>query len=225
MTSKRSYHEKNIIPLISDKLNNANFVNILEIGPGNGELAEILLERSNIQYYAIDIDDAILKNINSKFPQISIFNCDTLEKIYRSFEHIKFDIILATDVWEHLPKSELYSYTLTICNLLKNNGVMVIQVPNWGCPFTPNTFYAGDLTHCNIFNEYSLRELFLKCGVESEDIELVPFYFPYGLVGFFRNVICGTVILFYKLILVIFGLLHLSICTSNIIIKIKRGIK
>ena len=68
---------------------------VLEIGPGLGILTKYLLDRTNIELYAIDIDKKIVEHLHKTFPQIKdkIVCGDFLEMNFEQLFKNSFSII------------------------------------------------------------------------------------------------------------------------------------
>ena len=219
---KKAYHQRNILPLCQDRCHGQNAPRILEFGPGLGILTGLLLQAfPDAQYHAIDIDPEILKRLDSNHPTINT-HCIERYKDYQETDFDPFDIIVAVDVWEHLPPSELVDYTRRSLALLKPGGRFIAQVPNWGCPSCPNTIFAGDLTHTNRFNEVSARQLLILAGAEESCCRMLPYCFPTTFLGYIRTCFRAIFFLLYRLNLFILGLQQLRILTPNLMMVYTR---
>ncbi len=75
--------DNNIAQKIVSSLQAENVRTVLEIGPGKGILTEILLKRSDIDFYAVEIDTEAANYISTLFPEIN-------EKLFRG-DFLKFD--------------------------------------------------------------------------------------------------------------------------------------
>ena len=54
--------------------------NVLEIGPGTGNLTEFILQKKPKKFYVIEKDESLIKNLNEKFDnKITIINEDILK--------------------------------------------------------------------------------------------------------------------------------------------------
>jgi len=214
---KHAYHEVNILPLIQASCRGKVSPRILEFGPGLGVLAELLLkEYPEAEYHAIDVDGSVLTRLKNEHSQVSTYCLQSIDE-YEKEEFEAFDVIVGLDVWEHLPSRQLEGYTRRSIQLLAKGGVFVAQVPNWGCPFTPHSIFAGDLTHANRFNELSAVQLLLNSGVEIENVEILPYRFPKGVVGLLRALVRRVILFLYKCLFFILGVQRLRIMTPNLI--------
>jgi len=146
---------------------------ILDIGAGDGNNYLALREKFNItsdQYYAIEIDKKsinILKRRGVKHIINRFFNSSILNEL-----KTKFNIILATEVLEHQinPKDFLD----TAFKLLRDNGIMIITVPNRDRFFIKYKEVPGDLPphHFLRFNKKFFSKNFSKNLIYLNDYPL-----------------------------------------------------
>ena len=72
--------DKNIIQKICDSANLNGNNNILEIGPGSGNLTEFILKKNPKKFYVIEKDERLIKNLNERFKnKLIIINDDILK--------------------------------------------------------------------------------------------------------------------------------------------------
>jgi SAM-dependent methyltransferase len=219
---KQAYHKANILSLVIRACERHPAPRILELGPGLGELAQLLIEEfPHAVYHAIDIDQQILARVNARY-HVHTEHIETLED-YETWQPESFQAIVGLDVWEHLPSDQLEGYTRKSLALLAEGGIFIAQVPNWGCPLAPNTLYAGDLTHTNHFNEFSAKQLLLNAGASSETIQVLPYRFPMGIIGMLRRICRAALLAHYKLACFILGVPRLEIMTPNLIMVVKKN--
>jgi 2-polyprenyl-3-methyl-5-hydroxy-6-metoxy-1,4-benzoquinol methylase len=123
-----SWTEK-LIELVKKRKINLKNKKVLDIGAGDGNNWVRLKEEKLIspeKYYALELDKksldvckkrGIVNTINS------YFDSDILKKI-----KFKFDVIIATEVFEHQIKPK--EFIATSLALLKEKGLLIISVPN-----------------------------------------------------------------------------------------------
>jgi hypothetical protein len=76
------------------------------------------------------------------------------------------DLLIARDLFEHLPKAELLD-VLSLCRAsLKPGAALVIQVPNGESPLAGRIIY-GDFTHETAFTQTSIAQLLRAAGFGS----------------------------------------------------------
>ena len=71
--------DKNIIEKICDSGNISRNNNVLEIGPGTGNLTEFILKKKPKKFYVIEKDERLINNLKKKFDKkLTIINEDIL---------------------------------------------------------------------------------------------------------------------------------------------------
>jgi 2-polyprenyl-3-methyl-5-hydroxy-6-metoxy-1,4-benzoquinol methylase len=151
----KSYEEvyKNVLP---EDLN----AKILDIGCGLGHFLYFLSKKGYKNYLGIDISeqniDYCKKNISKNVALIDA--CDYLENVID-----KFDLIVAHDLLEHIPKHETLKFLQLVFNALKKNALLTVRVPNMSNPFSLDSRYR-DFTHENGFTEKSLYQVLWVSG-------------------------------------------------------------
>lgn len=169
---------------------------IIDLGCGNGSVVWWLQNLSFTNVVGIDIS---LEQVelatkwgvkNIKQSNIKDFLRDK-KKIY--------DVIFALDVIEHFNKEEIVEILSACYDSLKENGVIIIQVPNAESPFGGRIRY-GDFTHEISFTMSSLSQLLKMVGFNC--VEIYPrgplLSGPRSLVRF---TLWKIVELFYKVLL------------------------
>lgn len=108
------------------KLNKKN-IKILDIGCGSGYLIKrIKDEFPNYEVFGIDVE---LKSIEiAKTFSKAKFSCKNAESLVSEFGHNFFDLIISTDVMEHIKDYEK-SINETY-KVLKNNGIFYVYTPS-----------------------------------------------------------------------------------------------
>jgi len=77
-----------------------------------------------------------------------------------------FDAIIAIDFLEHFTKLEARNLMLLAASRMHAGGVLITQTPNGAC-LMPGQVIYGDLTHCTIYTDQSLRQLMLHSGFDN----------------------------------------------------------
>ncbi|QQG44072.1 MAG: methyltransferase domain-containing protein [Candidatus Roizmanbacteria bacterium] len=116
---------------LKKKINNSKSLDILDIGGHTGDLYEYLkfieVPLAKINYQILDNDKGALEIARKRgVKTLKIdFNSKKIEKVFNSK---KFDIIICTEVLEHL----LYPNRImnSIKKLLKADGICLISIPN-----------------------------------------------------------------------------------------------
>lgn len=84
--------DKNILRKISEVINPQKDEKIIEIGPGEGALTEILAN-SGAEVIAIEIDKRVIEHLQSTYPAIKIINQDFLEVDLTQFHSSELRIV------------------------------------------------------------------------------------------------------------------------------------
>lgn len=96
---------------------------ILDIGCYTGDLLKILTQGSD--YYGVDNDESALRIARERGAKTFLVDFE-IQKL--PFENQKFDIIIATEILEHLKDPE--KLIVQIKNLLAEHGAVIISLPN-----------------------------------------------------------------------------------------------
>lgn len=120
---------RNILPHLLKIIKDAKNKKILDLGCGNGHLIKILKERG-YDVYGIDNSNKKLDLARNKCPG-RIFKCDLESlKLPKEVKEKRFDIILSTEVIEHLyDPSKLIEVSKKV---LKEDGEFIITTPYHG---------------------------------------------------------------------------------------------
>ncbi len=86
------------------------------------------------------------------------------------------DLVLSTDVIEHLTKDEIIAFLEAIYRALKPGGAVVLRTGNASSIYGPVIRYI-DFTHETSFTDTSLRQILIACGFTEVNItdNAVPF--------------------------------------------------
>lgn len=162
-------HYLNMMKIIVEKLSFAGNVDILEIGPGTGELVGILVDlfSSNATYTAMDIAPPFLDFIKEakkhhlgKFESVNFISGNF--KDY-SFEK-KYDLIIICGSLHHMPfRMDIYKKLYDLCN--ENAYVVLVDGRNRSfCPLTISRNIRKTLSldfdildHCHFLTEKEMQ--------------------------------------------------------------------
>lgn len=156
----------------------------LEIGPGLGHTIKFLNSKGFKSIDIADNDDSILNYIKDKFEINKPYKTNDIKEIDGQLDY--YDVIIATQVFEHVPKDQYKSFLTTLYKHLNKNGYLIITVPNMANPFTICERY-GDITHTNGFTDNSLMELAVMSEIPVSSIRVRPYKIPpYSLLNIVR---------------------------------------
>ncbi|MDT0558034.1 class I SAM-dependent methyltransferase [Ichthyenterobacterium sp. W332] len=140
--------------------------NLLDIGCGTGDFLEVA-ERHNWNITGIEPDDKARHIANSKTNN-AVFNIEHLEELGEN----SFDAITLWHVLEHLPNLE--EHIKKIEHLLKDNGRIVIAVPNYksyDATYYKEFWAAYDTPrHLWHFSKNAISRLFSEVNMITEKI-------------------------------------------------------
>ncbi|OWP84675.1 hypothetical protein BWK59_04160 [Flavobacterium davisii] len=143
-------------------------INVLDFGCGSGVFSYALASKgSDVTAIDLNLKPVTILSEKIKFPENINFIEDDIFKI--NFKGNKFDYIVALDVLEHIPISELDNYLELFINILKENGEIIISGPTENLIYKIGRKLAGsDFTgHYHETNIVKIKEVFLhKCKVD-----------------------------------------------------------
>lgn len=182
-----------------------NELSFLELGPGNGYMAELCSEYG-IKYSAIEGNEMLASALKAKGYDVSV-------SYFPPIEHSgKFDVIFFNQVFEHMPNSDTGMKLLEDCyNHLNDNGLVLLAAPE--ILMFKDDFFACDYTHNMPTSLISSEQMLLDSGFAPKELG----HYTLNVTGTF---ICGVISrlthIFYdlKFFHVFFGKKHYKIKTS-----------
>ena len=134
----------------------------------------------------------------------------------------QYDLIVLIQVLEHLPSSLYFPVLKKLYSRLKNEGLILIVVPNANNPLGLTERY-GDLQHQNAFTEQSLKDLAIGSGISNCGIDIKGYSIPpYSLINVVRIIFQKILHLFLLMIMVINGGTYFKEMSPNITLIIKN---
>ncbi len=206
---KRAYHKANILPLVACEKADP----ILEIGPGYGEMIQLLLEHHCHNVVSIDISPEVVDHINRSFGQNHCFLAlDASNYISQYKNH--FGCVILLDVLEHIQKDSVIPLLRSIHSALKPGGMVVIQTPNASSPFAENIFFS-DFTHQWDFTEFSMKQVLSSAGFTKSNI--VGYKFPSGMIGSIRSIVRWFLHIGFYVGAIVNGIVRVKVLDPNIV--------
>jgi SAM-dependent methyltransferase len=100
-------------------------VRILELGAGGGHLGEKLVSMGFANVTLSDFTDTTLAAIRERLPQVQAVSADASSL---PFEDASFEVVITTDVVEHLPDVE--PHLREVGRVLSERGLYLVKTPN-----------------------------------------------------------------------------------------------
>lgn len=136
---------------------------ILELGPGLGEIASLLVDQLGYrQYAAIDIASDVVELFRDR-PAYRVSQVDD------PVSHLQaqpggHDLIILLHVLEHVPRPRVVPLLTAIHEALAPGGQVIIEVPNAANAVIGGGYAFGDFTHETAFTSTSLRQVLGSAG-------------------------------------------------------------
>lgn len=117
-----------ILPLVSEirQRSEGSSFRILDVGCGRGWLANILSCYGEV--IGVDPVPDVIAYARSLYPSIS-FMVSTPDDFLASGQDAKFDVVVASEVIEHIPSEGKDSFVLTLKSFLKTDGRIILTTP------------------------------------------------------------------------------------------------
>lgn len=193
---------------------------VLEIGPGTGELLQLLNQKGIKNIDIIDNDIAILKYCKNKY-QINTAILSKSRDISKSVKGV-YDLIVLTQVFEHIPKSSYLNWLTNLYTAVKPGGSILITVPNGANPLVGTERY-GDLQHENIFTIFSFQELMTFAHLKNATYQIRGFEIPpISFINIIRIVLQKILHVGFILLMIVNGGIYQTLMTPNITLAITK---
>ena len=121
--------------------------------------------------HALDLYKGFIKYAHSNV-KTYIQSCTNLNNFYSNH----FDIIHASNLFEHLTKQEFEKTLKGIKRILKNGGKLIIIQPNYKYAYKE---YFDDYTHKTIHTDKSLCDVLIANGFKI--IKCIPKFIPFSM--------------------------------------------
>ena len=218
---KKEYISHNFGKAINHILKKKNS-SILEIGPGFGEFVEYCSDLNINKIDIVERDKSVINFLKKNYTLRTVFLNQDIWKIDRKLK--EYDVIMMTQVLEHIPVSDHIKVLKTLYKHLAVNGVLIITVPNIGNPLATFERYY-DYTHHTAFTEHSLEQMVDFAVLKNVKLTLQSFSIPpSSLLNFLRRILQSLFNLFFKLIYIINGGVYPRILTTNISLIIEKTV-
>jgi SAM-dependent methyltransferase len=172
---------------------------VLEIGFGSGESLRYLAQAGYQDLHGWDISADCVEVARQNQVPATLHHVDALDAL-RAHEPDSFDVIIAKDLLEHLPRESVIPFTAGVFRVLKPGGVFLGRLPNMANPLAVFLRY-DDFTHTLGFTENSLLQVFALGGFPRGNVRVQRDTLPawplvrHGLFGqLLREVLLGPLV-------------------------------
>lgn len=149
--------------LIKKHLPDKKDISIADLACGHGVLLYCLKKLGYNNVIGVDISPEQV-NLAHELGLKEV-TCQNITNFLKNKESI-FDVIFLFDILEHLSKNQLCDLLDQVSDSLKQNGTVIIHIPNAEGIFGMRIRY-GDLTHENCFTPQSIRQVLSVCGFDN----------------------------------------------------------
>jgi SAM-dependent methyltransferase len=103
-----------------------SLLTILEVGSGRGWLSNLLAKHGSVQ--GIEPVNIVVKHARKLFPNLQFF-AGTTATFKKQFPDNKFDLIVSSEVIEHVPDSHKPNFVRELSTLLTSRGYVILTTP------------------------------------------------------------------------------------------------
>jgi 2-polyprenyl-3-methyl-5-hydroxy-6-metoxy-1,4-benzoquinol methylase len=151
---------------------------VLDIGCGPGSITKLLAQQGGCQVTGLDLDPEAIKMVTPYCTQVMQTDLDSSEWSSLFDDIKKFDVVLATDVLEHL--YDPWKTLQKMAFLVNANGYLVISLPHIGHAAMISSLINGDFeyrdsglldrTHIRFFGLKNIEALFAQAKLKIIEI-------------------------------------------------------
>jgi SAM-dependent methyltransferase len=132
---------------------------VLEIGPGWGEMQDLLSKAGFLKYAAVEPNPTLRKHLMEKGVHVKDYFIPALNE-----ESEQYHFIYLSDVYEHLNgTAEASQFIQEVCRVLKPGGYICISSPDYF--HWKEDFFISDYTHENITSVRRIIQIFQNNGL------------------------------------------------------------
>lgn len=144
---------------------------ILDLGCGHGAFVYVLREMGFSNVTGVDVSLEQVQ-VAERLGISGVKQGEAADHV-AARDSSSVDVVLAIDLLEHLPRSELLSLAQDVYRILRRGGRWVFHVPNAEGLFGPGVRY-GDLTHEISFTPSSIWQLCRAVGFDHVEVHSDP---------------------------------------------------
>ncbi|MBM4305839.1 MAG: class I SAM-dependent methyltransferase [Deltaproteobacteria bacterium] len=160
-------------------------IRVLDTGCGDGVFIDLLHSHSRVDLWALDYNLLRLKRAKSRFPEVR-FSLQDLKQ--PSLREGKFDIIVMSQVIEHIPEDE--KVLKILFDLLLDGGCLILGTPNEGCFLARlrnhflEPYIRRTTDHIHFYTEKEVRKKIERTGLIIQGVMREGFFFPLSRVNY-----------------------------------------
>lgn len=139
---------------------------VLDVGTGYGFGADYLFQKGAKKVTAIDIDKDAIQYAKKTFDKENM-DFRTMDATKMHFPQKHFDLVVALEVIEHLPKDKHAIFLKRVKEILDVGGVLVLSTPN-KLVNSPNSDIPYNPYHFKEYNPQELKLLVKKYFAKTE---------------------------------------------------------
>jgi len=168
------------------KSHDENPIRILDAGCGDGVQLQMLTQVHKLEVWGADYNPLRTRRAQQNFPEAHIICCHLLEL---PFPPAFFDIILCSQVIEHMPQDDLLLEQFH--NALRPRGLLILGTPNEGCfmarlrnhVFERNILKNTD--HLQFYTEPVIRRKLEVVGFVVQRVMRENWFFPHQRINLY----------------------------------------
>lgn len=141
---------------------------ILDLGCGRGWLSNLLTKYGEVT--AIEPVQNVVNHGRKLFPHLDI-KCGTSKDLIKDGYESKFDLIVSSEVIEHIPDKSKATFVGDIFKLLKPTGYTIITTPRKDVEPEWNKYTAANQPVEDWLSEQQLKTLFQEGSFEAIDMK------------------------------------------------------
>ena len=193
---------------------------VLEIGPGLGEFVSFLNRRGVRSIDVVDNDASVLAHLRANFVVRNAYLADDVSAIDAALG--QYDLIVLTQVLEHLKSLDYPPFIRTLYRHLKVGGAIIVTVPNGSNPLNLYERYH-DISHYNAFTENSLKQLVNWCDLPAAEAVVQGYRIPpVHPVNVARIALQKALHWVIRLLIMVNGGVYPAILTPNITLILRK---
>ena len=161
-------------------------IRILDAGCGDGVQLQELIEIPGLEVWGTDYNLLRTSRAKNNFAAAHIV-CEDI--LHLSFRAASFDIVLCSQVIEHIPQDDLLLEKLA--NVLKPQGLMILGTPNEGCLMARlrNHIFERSILkstdHIHFYKEAGIRQKIEAAGFEIQQVMRENWFFPHQRINYY----------------------------------------